>query len=131
MGAVGVVFDGDGRVLLVEHTFHPKTPWGLPGGWVGRGENPAETVAREMMEELSLAVEVGPVIIVDMPFRNHLDLAYLCRTRDTIGTLSYEILKANWFTGDELPRLLPFHTLAIQRAGEMIEILEQQTWIQH
>jgi 8-oxo-dGTP diphosphatase len=130
MGAVGVVFRDDRRVLLVEHTFHPKTPWGLPGGWVARGENPADTVSRELMEEVSLAVDVGPIILVELPFRNHLDLAYLCRTRAKIGTLSYEILDATWFACDELPRLLPFHNLAIQRAGQMLEIREYRTWIQ-
>ena len=131
MGAVGVVFNEHGQILLVEHTFHPKTPWGLPGGWVGRGENPADTVAREFMEELSLAIEVGPIIVVDLPFKNHLDLAYLCRTHDTVGTLSYEILKVDWFAPEELPRLLSFHHIAIQRASEMFKILDHQTWTQH
>ena len=36
MGAVGVLFNARGQVLLVEHVFHPKTPWGLPGGWANR-----------------------------------------------------------------------------------------------
>src|SRR5437868_13340327 len=72
-GAVGVVFDEQGRVLLVEHVFHPYLPWGLPGGWVDRGESPAETVQRELREELELTVEVGPILMVETEYGNHLD----------------------------------------------------------
>ncbi|MBZ0287924.1 MAG: NUDIX hydrolase, partial [Anaerolineae bacterium] len=51
-GVVGVVFNDAGDVLLVEHVFHPYTPWGLPGGWVDHREDPARTLEREMREEL-------------------------------------------------------------------------------
>src|SRR5690349_13026959 len=67
-GAVGVIFDEQGRVLLVEHVFHPYAPWGLPGGWVDRHENPGQTVQRELHEELDLSVEVGPVLLVEVDF---------------------------------------------------------------
>ena len=40
VGAVGVVFNNAGQVLLVEHVFRPDYNWGLPGGWVERGESP-------------------------------------------------------------------------------------------
>jgi len=131
MGAVGILFNEHGEVLLVEHVFHPKTPWGLPGGWVAKQENPAETVHRELFEELSLEVEVGPIILVDMPLKNHVDLAYLCRTNDTVGKLSYELTAFHWFDPKDLPKLLPFHQSAIQKSLQMKQISDYKLWLQH
>lgn len=115
-GVVGVIFNLDDQVLLVEHVFHPYAPWGLPGGWVDRNENPDETVKRELREELALEAEVGPVIRVDVDFGNHLDFAYLCYARSEIGNLSKELLNYGWYPVDAMPRLHRFHYLAIQSA---------------
>src|SRR5688572_8171844 len=46
-GVVGVVVNARGEVLIVEHVFHPESPWGLPGGWLGWREDPHLAVARE------------------------------------------------------------------------------------
>jgi len=116
LGAVGVLFDAQGRVLLVEHALHPQTPWGLPGGWVNRGEEPAAAVRRELREELSINVIVDQVILTGSPFPNHLDTAFLCHTEDPIGALSYELVDYAWFPVDEVPRLLSFHYQAVQQA---------------
>src|SRR5438874_1163879 len=58
IGAVGVVFNDRGQMLLVEHVFHPQIPWGLPGGWMDRHEGPEDTVRRELHEETGLAVDI-------------------------------------------------------------------------
>lgn len=117
IGAVGIVFNPDGDVLLVEHTFHPEHPWGLPGGWVDRDERPTDTVIREMTEELGIRAHVQQVVQVDVPFPNHLDIAILCTVDDlTIHKLSYELLDYGWFSPDALPRLQQFHYQAIRQA---------------
>lgn len=118
-GVVGVIFNPDSQVLIVEHVFHPYTPWGLPGGWVDRGEDPAQTLEREMQEELELAIEVGPVLLVKVDFGNHIDLAYLCHPLGTIGKLSSELLAHRWVHPGDLPRLHSFHYQAVQRALEL------------
>ena len=58
LGAVGVVLNAAGEILLLEHVFHPVFPWGLPGGWVNRHESPAAAVERELREETGLEVRV-------------------------------------------------------------------------
>jgi 8-oxo-dGTP pyrophosphatase MutT (NUDIX family) len=122
VGAVGVVFNKQGQVLLVEHVFHPHAPWGLPGGWVGRDENPAHTVARELREELELDVEVGKVLLLEMEGNSHIDLAYSCQQTGPVGMLSAELLNYGWYDPAKLPRLHQFHYRAIMRALDTVEL---------
>ncbi len=118
-GVVGVMFNEAGEVLIVEHVFHPYTPWGLPGGWVDSGEDPAYTIQREIQEELALSVSVGPVLKVKVDLGNHIDLAYVCYPSGSIGKLSNELLDYRWCAPQDLPRLHSFHAKAIQRALEL------------
>ncbi|MEI6557497.1 MAG: NUDIX domain-containing protein [Rhodospirillaceae bacterium] len=57
VGVRAVVTDGEGRVLLVRHSY--LSGWHLPGGRVGKGETAAMAAARELGEETGLAV-LGP-----------------------------------------------------------------------
>lgn len=116
LGVVGVLFNAEGDVLLVEHVFHPKKPWGLPGGWVNHKEDPADAIRREMHEELSLDITVGPLLLAEFHKGNHLDLAYLVDQTNEIGALSYELLGFRWYSIESLPRLYTFQQRAIQAA---------------
>jgi 8-oxo-dGTP diphosphatase len=118
-GVVAVIFDEQGRVLLVEHVFHPYSPWGLPGGWVDHREDPANAARRELKEELGLDIKVGPVLSVELDYGNHLDFAYLCFSNGAITSLSRELLKYDWYDTNALPRLQKFHYHAIMSALEI------------
>jgi len=62
---VGAVIVHQGRVVLIRRRFEPLAgQWSLPGGAVDVGETLVECVAREMLEETGLVVEVGPVVEV-------------------------------------------------------------------
>jgi 8-oxo-dGTP pyrophosphatase MutT (NUDIX family) len=58
-----VAFDEAGRVLLVRHSYG-RPVWTIPGGGVGRREEPAAAAAREFREELACEladlVPLGP-----------------------------------------------------------------------
>jgi 8-oxo-dGTP diphosphatase len=116
VGVVGVVLDSESRVLLVEHLFHPRLPWGLPGGWINTNEDPAQAAVREISEELELEVEANLLLVMKRTQFNHLDIAFLCRANGDIGQLSYELLGYKWFSFEELPTLHPFHYQAIKKA---------------
>jgi mutator protein MutT len=62
---VGAVIVHEGRVVLVKRRFEPLAgKWSIPGGAVEVGETLEACVAREMLEETGLRVDVGPVIEV-------------------------------------------------------------------
>ena len=62
---VGAVIVADGKVVLIRRRFEPlKGQWSLPGGAVELGETLEDSVAREILEETGLDIEVGPVIEV-------------------------------------------------------------------
>jgi 8-oxo-dGTP diphosphatase len=63
MASGALFFDDAGRVLLVEPTYKPT--WEIPGGRVEPGESPREACVRELSEELGIALEPGPLLVVD------------------------------------------------------------------
>jgi len=85
---VGAVIVDEGKVVLIKRKYEPlKGQWSLPGGMVEIGETLEAALAREMLEETGLRVDVGPVIEVfdrimrdeDSRVRYHFVLVdYLC-----------------------------------------------------
>jgi mutator protein MutT len=62
---VGAVIVDAGRVVLIRRRHEPLAgQWSLPGGMVELGETLETAIAREMVEETGLVIEVGPVIEV-------------------------------------------------------------------
>ena len=120
IGVAMVVFDEQGRVLMLRHVFHPYTPWGLPGGWLGRNEDPRDGVLRELKEETGLEATLEEP--VDVAYSNappHVGVIYRGRIRPGRVTLSPEILEAGWFMPDSLPGpLRPSVQRAIRRAAQ-------------
>ena len=61
LGVRGVVVNGAGEVLLVEHTY--THGWHLPGGGVERGETAEQSLARELVEEAGVTMTAPPVLV--------------------------------------------------------------------
>jgi ADP-ribose pyrophosphatase YjhB (NUDIX family) len=109
VGADAAILDDDGRILLVERADDRR--WGLPAGWVEPNEAPADTVVREVREEVGLKVE--PVQIVDVMFRPAsaengphavVSVVYLCEVLGGELTLSHEVLAARYWHIDDVPK---------------------------
>ncbi|MEP7210616.1 MAG: NUDIX domain-containing protein [Alphaproteobacteria bacterium] len=54
LGVRGVVVDGDGRVLLVRHTY--IAGWHFPGGGVEKSETAPHSLGRELIEEAGIVL---------------------------------------------------------------------------
>lgn len=55
LGAAAVIFDSQGQVLLVKHSYG-RLNWELPGGYAEADESIVETALREVREETGLGV---------------------------------------------------------------------------
>jgi ADP-ribose pyrophosphatase YjhB (NUDIX family) len=60
VGVSAAVFDGTGRILLVRRT--DDQCWCLPCGWAEVRETPQQSIAREVLEETGLEVEVRELV---------------------------------------------------------------------
>lgn len=61
--AAGALFVDGSRVLLVRKTYGNR--WDIPGGYVDRGESPAEACVREIREELGIERAAIRVLVHD------------------------------------------------------------------
>ncbi|MCY3978125.1 MAG: NUDIX domain-containing protein [Chloroflexi bacterium] len=114
LGVAAVILNDDGLVLLVEHAYHPRLPWGLPGGWLNGDEEPATAITRELQEELQLQARVIRVVYTSKTVPNHIDLAFHCEALSQVGDLSHELLAYRWFALDQLPDIKEFHRRSIE-----------------
>ncbi|HEX8706821.1 MAG TPA: NUDIX domain-containing protein [Pyrinomonadaceae bacterium] len=102
--AGAVVLDEAGRVLLLNHVFRPGSGWGLPGGFIEKGEQPEEAIRRELREEIGLelaSVELLSVRAIRKP--SQVEILFRCRPQGATGRRSMEIKTIEWFAPDQLP----------------------------
>ena len=128
---VGAVIVHQGRVVLIKRRFEPLAgQWSLPGGAVDVGETLVECVAREMLEETGLVVEVGPVVeVFDRIIRDgdgrvqfhYVLVDYLCRPVGGTLQAGSDVAEAVYAAPGELARYAladPAETV-IRRALDM------------
>ena len=122
LGVLAVVFNDAQQVLLLEHVFHPYAPWGLPGGWLNRHEDPGMAIIRELYEETGLRGKLGPPLYVEhVKTPQQLTLAFMVKATQSDLNLSGEILSARWYSTDNLPEgMYGFNYKAIQAALKLM-----------
>ncbi len=102
-----VITDERGRVLLFKHVFRNGEGWGIPGGFIKRGENPEDALRRELCEESKLElteIEFARARTFRRP--QQLELIYRARAASEPETDSLEIASLAWRARDELPKEL-------------------------
>jgi 8-oxo-dGTP diphosphatase len=130
VGVGAVIVDGD-RMLLVKRAHEPlKGEWSLPGGAVEVGESLEVALVREVREETSLDVTVGPVVeVLDRIGRDANDrveyhfviVDYLCHVAGGTATCGSDAEEVQWAERSDLARyrLTTAATRVIEKAFEM------------
>lgn len=101
---VGVVIRHKDRVLAVRHSYRPG--YDIPGGGVGRREQPRDTAVRELAEELSIHAEPDSLIYKRQHHRSHLFELTFDEEPD-IRIDNREVIEAVFLTPDEAVRRNP------------------------
>lgn len=122
VGAVCVVEGPEGEIALVRQRYRER--WGLPGGLLGRGEDPRAAATREVREEIGIEVVLQgePVVVVE-PVVRRVDVVFHAvpeSPRTAARPTSPEVTAVEWFPKDALPELQPETVTALaalQRAG--------------
>src|SRR5919202_3047987 len=117
VGAMALIQDDQGRILVLEHTYRREVPWGLPGGWLKYAESPESGLAREVHEETGLDVSVDELLAADFWGRSQLDMLYRCSVQHGTYAATDETSSHRWVTADQLPQLLPNQLHLLRKAG--------------
>jgi ADP-ribose pyrophosphatase YjhB (NUDIX family) len=124
-GVSAVVLDERERVLLARRA--DTGGWALIGGIAEPGEQPADTVVREVLEETAVECVPERVILVQglEPIRypngdrcQFMDICFRCRAVGGEARVNdEESLEVGWFEQDDLPALEEFAVQRIKQAA--------------
>ena len=106
LGVRAVVTDGEGRVLLLQHTY--VHGWYLPGGGVERGETAETAVVRELAEEAGVRALSRPRLVSahsnEILHPGDHVLVYRVEAWETCASnAAGEIHAVGWFDPNDLP----------------------------
>jgi 8-oxo-dGTP pyrophosphatase MutT (NUDIX family) len=105
-GVKAMIYDGQGRLLLVRHAYGRSDLWMLPGGGIARRESPEAAVRREVREEVGCAlIAIEPLGTYAARAEGRRDTVHLFRatTADTPTVDGVELVEARFFGLDALP----------------------------
>src|SRR5438552_17548327 len=91
-----------GEILLLNHVLRPKSGWGLPGGFVGYGEQPEAALRRELKEETGLELSDVSLYRLRM-LKRHVEIIFLAKGIGNAEVKSREIIGLAWFEVENMP----------------------------
>ncbi len=116
--AVAIVIERQGQFLLGKRGEGTREAgkWGLPAGFVDRGEVVEAAAVREAREEIGLNVTLGPLLGLISREGESVVLAVYAATADGDPIAGDDLAQVGWFTPDNLPPLAFDHDRQILTA---------------
>jgi len=119
---ITLITRGD-ECLLAWHKRSKEERYSCLAGFIEVGENPEQTLEREVMEEVGLSVNnIRYVASQPWPFPGQLMLGYFADyANGDIRVDQDEIISAHWFRYDRLPTIPPASTISGQLISAFVE----------
>lgn len=102
VSVVAVVFNEEGKVLLLDHFLRPGASWALPGGFIEANEQAKAAIKREICEETTLELRNIQLLNV-RTIGSHIEILFRAEASGKPVPSSSEINDAGWFSLDEVP----------------------------
>lgn len=102
VSAAAIVFNDEGKVLLLDHILRPVSGWGVPGGFIDVQEQPEAALRRELKEETG--VDLGEVELYRCrTIKRHIEIIFTARAIGEAVVNSREIRQLKWVSLEEMP----------------------------
>ena len=106
VSAAAVILNEKDEVLILNHALRFYSGWGLPGGFIERGEQPEDGIRREIREETGIELESLRLLHVRV-IDGHLEMIFASRAVGEPEVKSREILELGWFNRETWPEKMP------------------------
>jgi len=119
VSVTAVISNEKNEVLLLDHVLRPFSNWGIPGGFIGAGEQPEMGVRREVREETGLELENVRLAFIRTGAR-HIEIFFRAEATGKAEAKSREINEAAWFKITEMPE-----EMGRQQKDDVINLMKE------
>ncbi len=113
VGVGGIIFNAEGRVFLAKRGREARNEsgkWEFPGGAVEFGETLEHALAREVLEEYGITIEVGALLdvvnhIIPAEGQHWVSPSFICRIADGSPVIKepHKCCEIGWFDINRIP----------------------------